>query len=49
MVSIGSDRVINRIENLKDKDVLLKELKNYYHKTGTIRSGYITQLVYKLF
>jgi hypothetical protein len=44
MVSIGSDSEINRIENLKDRDVLLKELKDYYHKTGTIRSGYITQL-----
>ena len=43
MVSIGSDSEINRIENLKDRDVLLKELKDYYHKTGTIRSGYIAQ------
>jgi hypothetical protein len=44
MVSIVSDSEINRIENLKDKDVLLKELKDYYQKTGTIRSGYIAQL-----
>ena len=44
MVSIGSDSEINRIENIKDTDVLVKELKDYYHKTGTIRSGYITQL-----
>ena len=44
MVSIVSDSEINRIENLKDKDKLLKELKDYYQKTGTIRSGYIAQL-----
>jgi hypothetical protein len=44
MVPIVSDSEINRIENLKDKDVLLKELKDYYQKTGTIRSGYIAQL-----
>lgn len=44
MVSIISDSEINRIENLKDKNVLLKELKDYYQKTGTIRSGYIAQL-----
>ena len=43
MVPIVSDSEINRIENLKDKDVLLKELKDYYQKTGTIRSGYIAQ------
>ena len=44
MVSILSDSEINRIENLKDRNVLLKELKDYYQKTGTIRSGYIAQL-----
>jgi hypothetical protein len=44
MVPIVSDSEINRIENLKDKDTLLKELKDYYQKTGTIRSGYIAQL-----
>ena len=44
MVSILSDSEINRIENLKDKNVLLKELKDYYQKTGTIRIGYIAQL-----
>ena len=44
MVSIESDSEINRIENLKDKDTLLKELKDYYQKTGTIRSGYIAQI-----
>src|SRR6476620_12275019 len=44
MVSIGSDSEINRIENLKDRNVLLKEIKDYYHKTGNIRSENIEQL-----